>query len=92
MNNALDIEAKIRLKTAFELRVKQEKYEALNKGLKNWLLILRIENVQVNGSLFKEKTLEFTNELNIEGFPTSEGWLKNEKNHLDLVIFNFSLL
>ena len=92
MKNALDIEAKIRLKTAFELRVKQEKYEALNKGLKNWLLILRIENVQVNGSLFKEKTLEFTNELNIEGFPTSEGWLKNEKNHLDLVIFNFSLL
>ena len=92
MNNALDIEAKIRLKTAFELRVKQEKYEALNKGLKNWLLILRIENVQVNGSLFKEKTLEFANELNIEGFQTSEGWLKNEKNHLDLVIFNFSLL
>ena len=75
-----------------ELRVKQEKYEALNKGLKKWLLILRIENVQVNGSLFKEKTLEFTNELNIEGFPTSEGWLKNEKNHLDLVIFNLSLL
>ena len=77
---------------AFGLRVKQEKYEALNKGLKNWLLILRIENVQVNGSLFKEKTLEFANELNIEGFQTSEGWLKNEKNHLDLVIFNLLLL
>ena len=55
---------------AFGLRVKQEKYEALNKGLKNWLLILRIENVQVNGSLFKEKTLEFANELNIEGYST----------------------
>ena len=61
------------------LRVKQEKYEALNKGLKKWLLILRIENVQVNGSLFKEKTPEFANELNIEGFQRSEGWLKNEK-------------
>ena len=77
---------------AFGLRVKQEKYEALNKGLKNWLLILRIENVEVNGSLFKEKTLEFANELNIEGFQTSEGWLKNEKKHLDLVIFNLFLL
>ena len=65
---------------AFGLRVKQEKYEALNKGLKNWLLILRIENVQVNGSLFKEKTLEFANELNIEGFQT-EGWIKNEKKN-----------
>ena len=82
MKNALDIEAKKRLKTALGLRVKQEKYEALNKGLKNWLLILRIENVQVNGSLFKEKTLEFANELNIEGFQTSEGWIKNEKRTL----------
>ena len=82
MKNALDIEAKKRLKMAFGLRVKQEKYEALNKGLKNWLLILRIENVQVNGSLFKEKTLEFANELNIEGFQTSEGWIKNEKRTL----------
>ena len=92
MKSALDIEAKKRLKTALGLTVKHEKYEALNKGLKNWLLILRIENVQVNGSLFKEKTLEFANELNIEGFQTSEGWLKNEKKHLDLVIFNLSLL
>ena len=93
MKNALDFRAKKRLKTALGLRVKQEKYEALNKGLKKWLLILRIENVQVNGSLFKEKTLEFANELNIEGFQASEGWLKNEKKkHLDLVIFNLSLL
>ena len=82
MKNALDIGAKKRLKTTLGLRVKQEKYEALNKGLKKWLLILRIENVQVNGSLFKEKTLEFANELNIEGFQASEGWLKNEKKTL----------
>ena len=81
MKNALDFGAKKRLKTALGLRVKQEKYEALNKGLKKWLLILRIENVQVNGSLFKEKTLEFANELNIEGFQT-EGWIKNEKRTL----------
>ena len=41
---------------------------------------MRIENVQVNGSLFKKKNLEFANELNIEDFQASEGWLKNEKN------------
>ena len=81
MKNALDFGAKKWLKTALGLRVKQEKYETLNKGLKKWLLILRIENVQVNGSLFKEKTLEFANELNIEGFQASEGWLKNEKKN-----------
>ena len=82
MKNALDIEAKKRLKTALGLRVKQEKYETLNKGLKKWLLNLRIENVQVNGPLFKQKTLEFANELNIESFQTSEGWLKNEEKPL----------
>ena len=73
MKNALGIGAKKRLKTTLGLRVKQEKYEALNKELKKWLLILLMENVQVNGSLFKEKSLEFANELNIEGFQTSEG-------------------
>ena len=26
-----------------------------------------------------KKTLEFANELNIESFQTSEGWLKNDK-------------
>ena len=82
MKNALDIGAKKRLKNGLGAESKQEKYEALNKGLKKWLLILRIENVQVNGSLFKEKTLEFANELNIEGFQTSEGWIKNEKRTL----------
>ena len=79
MKNALDFGAKKRLKTALRLRVKQEKYETRNKGLKKWLLNLCIENVQVNGPLFKEKTLEFANELNIESFQTSEGWLKNDK-------------
>ena len=39
-----------------------------------------------------KKTLEFANELNIESFQTSEGWLKNDKNHVDLVIFNLFLV
>ena len=64
---------------------------ALSKALKKWLLILRSENVLVNGSLLKEKALEFANEINIEGFQASEGWLKNEKKmylHLDFYSAN----
>ena len=57
-------------------RVKLEKYEALNKALNKWLLILRSESVLVNGALLKEKASEFANERNIEGFQASEGWLE----------------
>ena len=57
-------------------RVKPKKYETLNKALKKWLLNLRSENVQVNKALVKEKALEFANELNIEGFQASKGWLE----------------
>ena len=54
-------------------RIKQEKYEALNKTLKKWLIILRIENELISGSMLKEKILECTYELNIEGFQAPEG-------------------
>ena len=63
-------------------RVKPEKYKALNKALKKWLLILRSESVLVNRPLLTEKALEFTNELKIEGFQASEGWLKNEEKNV----------
>ena len=43
-----------------DIRVKPEKHEALKEALKKWLLILRSENLPVNGSLLKEKALEFT--------------------------------
>ena len=45
----------------------------LTKVLKKSLRILRSENVLVNGLLLKEKALECTNELIIEGFEASEG-------------------
>ena len=54
-------------------RIRQEKYEALNKALKKWLITWRIENELISGSLLKEKTLECANELNVEGFQASEG-------------------
>ena len=47
-------------------RVKSETHEVLNKALKKWLLILRSGDVLFNESMLNEKTLEFTNELNIK--------------------------
>ena len=60
-------------------RVKPEKYEELNKAVHKWFLILRSENVPVTGPMLKEKALEFTRRLNIEGFRASEGWLEKWK-------------
>ena len=45
---------------------------------------MRSENKLANGSLLKEKALEFANELNIEGIQASEGWLKNEKKCIQI--------
>ena len=40
-------------------RVKPEKYEVVNKAAMKWLLIMRSENIPINGSMFKEKAQEF---------------------------------
>ena len=45
-------------------RIKPEKYEALNKALMKWLLIMRSENIPINGPMLKEKAHEFAGELN----------------------------
>ena len=60
--------------------VKPEVYEALYKALTKSLLILRSENVLVNGPLLKEQTLEFAYDLNIESFRASERRLQKFKN------------
>ena len=59
---------KTKLLLALVLRVRPETYEALNKALEKWLLILHSENVQINGPLLKEKARDLANELNIEYF------------------------
>ena len=40
-------------------RVKTEKYEAVNKAVIKWLLIIHSENTPINGPMFKEKAQEF---------------------------------
>ena len=50
-------------------RFKPEKDKAVNKAVMKWLLmILRSENIQINGPMFKEKAQEFAEELNLEDF------------------------
>ena len=55
-------------------RIKPEKYEALNKALTKWLLIMRSENIPINGPMLKEKAHEFAGELNLESVHAYEGW------------------
>ena len=54
-------------------RVKSEKYEAVNKAAMKWLLIMRSENIPINGSMFKEKAQEFPEQLNLQDFYASNG-------------------
>ena len=56
---------------------REKKNETLNKVLKKWLLVLRSENILISGALLQEKTFELGNEVNIEGFQGSKGWLEN---------------
>ena len=60
-------------------RIKPEKYEALNKALMKWLLIMRSENIPINGPMLKEKAHDFAGELNLESFHASDGWLEKWK-------------
>ena len=56
---------------------REKKNETLNKVLKKWLLVLPSENILISGALLQEKTFELGNEVNIEGFQESKGWLEN---------------
>ena len=53
-------------------RVKPEKYEAVNKAVIKWLLIMRSENVPINGPMFKQEAQEFGEQLNLEDFHVSD--------------------
>ena len=55
-------------------RVKPEKY--VNKAVMKWLLIMRSENIPINGPMFKEKAQKFAEQLNLEDFHTSDGLLE----------------
>ena len=60
-------------------RIKPEKYEALNKALMKWLLIMRSKKIPINGPMLGEKAHEIAGELNLESFHASDGWLEKWK-------------
>ena len=63
-------------------RVKVDTYDQVNKAVLQWFVRMRSENVPVNGILIKEKALYFAQELKVEKFQASEGWLHKWKKML----------
>ena len=69
-------------------RVKPEKYEAVNKAVMKWLLIMRSKNIPINGPMFKEKVQEFAEQLNLEDFHTSDGWQEKLKKRYTYLLLS----
>ena len=76
----------------YERRAKPQKYEAVNKAVMKRLLIMRSDNIPINEPMFKEKAHKLPEQLNLEDFHASDGWLKKlEKGYTDLRLSNFLL-
>ena len=69
-------------------KVKPEKYEAANKAVMKWLLIMRSENIPINWPVFKEKAQEFAEQLNLEDFHASDGWLEKLKKRCTYLLLS----
>ena len=68
-------------------RVKPEKYEAVNKAVMKWLLVMRNQNMPINRPMFKKKAQEFVEQLILEDFHASDGWLgKLKKRYTYLLL------
>ncbi|XP_057316836.1 major centromere autoantigen B-like [Hydractinia symbiolongicarpus] len=63
-------------------RSKAEKFEDVNKSVHKWLLVVRSENIPISGVILKEKALEFAEELGVESFQASQGWLAIMENQV----------
>ena len=53
-------------------RVKVDTYDQVNGAILKWFKIMRAENVQISGSLMKEKALYFAKKLSFENFQASD--------------------
>ena len=69
-------------------RVKPEKYEAVNKAVMKWLLIMHSENIPINGPMFKEKAQESAEQLNLEDFHAFNGWLEKLKKRCTYLLLS----
>ena len=60
-------------------RIKEGTYEQVNLACFKRLLIQRSENIPIRKKIIQEKALVFAQELNLEKFQASNGWLHSWK-------------
>ena len=53
-----------------------------------WSLIMRSENIPINGLMSKEKAQEFPEQLNLEDFHASDGWLEKLKRRYTYLLLS----
>ena len=49
-----------------------------------WLLIVRSRDLAVSALVFKTKTIEFAQKMNVENFKASDGWLDRWKERFNV--------
>jgi len=54
-------------------------YDQVDKAVFKWFVGMRSQQVPIDGTILKEKALEFAKKLKIEGFKASDCWLGNWK-------------
>jgi len=74
-------------------RGKKIRKKSLNSlAVHKWLLVMRSENIPISGTILKEKALEFAEELGVESFQASQGWLAKWKTRLVKHTFIFKFI
>ena len=64
--------------------MKTATYEELDYAMYKWLQNARHNNIPINGTIFKEKALEFTKSLEIQDFHASDGWVSRWKKRFNV--------
>ena len=80
------VKSKDKISAAYEkgknpktLKLKRAGSKALDKAIFKWFVLAREQNILISGEVLKEKAKSFANELQIEDFKASNGWLDRWK-------------
>ena len=57
------------------------KFDEVNQRLHTWYLENKAENIKITDSMLKENTMKYSQEMDIEDFKASNGWLYSWKKH-----------
>lgn len=66
-------------------RFKSSSYPQLEEAMFKWVKCMRDKNIQLQGSILREKAHKFAEELGIESFQASTGWLDKFKHRNGIV-------